>query len=62
MNYVSSADEGPYTPEVSYRFRIVRGEAVLAVIPRCRTDFNESGEASVQDLFDCLSVCFGGCP
>ncbi|MCC6320667.1 MAG: hypothetical protein IT438_04430 [Phycisphaerales bacterium] len=61
-NYVSSADEGPHTLEVGYRFRIVRGEAVLAVIPRCRTVFNESDAASVQNLFDYLSVCFGGCP
>lgn len=31
------------------------------VNPCCRADFNNSGAASVQDLFDYLSVYFAGC-
>jgi len=28
----------------------------------CRADFNDSGDVTVQDLFDYLAAFFSGCP
>lgn len=30
--------------------------------PRCAADFNQSGQATVQDVFDFLTAYFNGCP
>lgn len=35
--------------------------AALCVLPPCPADFNSSGAANVQDIFDFLSSWFGGC-
>lgn len=37
-------------------------DVVLAVQQACRADFDQSGAAGVQDIFDYLAAWFAGCP
>lgn len=58
-------DTGLYRVELTFSCGTLSQEVVLAVrptTPACPADFNNSGDLSVQDLFDFLSAYFAGCP
>lgn len=59
---IQPEDEGEYVSTLGNACGTATQRAVLAVRNPCRADFNASGTATVQDVFDFLTAWFSGCP